>query len=110
MKEVDPRGTNLEEMTSRLSRIFREYLDREYHIPAKELSTQELIENLKLKDLEESDLNNLIQVFEKLDLIKFSGKSVDPNEFTHIYGTIENFLLKRKQQYDSMQASLKEDS
>lgn len=110
MKEVDPRGTNLEEMTGRLSRIFREYLERDYHIPAKEMSTQELIENLKLKDLEEPDLNNLIQVFEKLDLIKFSGKSVDPNEFTHIYGTIENFLLKRKQQYDSVQASAKEDS
>ena len=109
-KEVDPRGTNLEEMIDRLSRIFREYLDRDFNIPARELSTQEIVENLKLKDLDDPDLTNLTQVFEKFDLIKFSGKSVDPNEFTNIYGTIENFLLKRKQQYDSVKASTKEDS
>jgi chromosome segregation and condensation protein ScpB len=109
-KEVDPRGTNLEEMISRLSRIFREYLEQDFNIPARELSNQELIEKLKLKDIEDHDIKNLIQVFEKFDLIKFSGKSIDPNEFTHIYGTIENFLLKRKQQSDTVEASEKEES
>jgi hypothetical protein len=109
-QEVDPRGTNLEEMIGRLSRIFREYLDRDLNIPAKELSTQEIVETFKSKDIEDQDLNNLILVFEKFDLIKFSGKSIDPNEFTQIYGTIENFLLKRKQLYESLKASEKEDS
>jgi hypothetical protein len=109
-QEVDPRGTNLEEMIDRLSRIFREYLDRDFNIPARELSTQEIMENLKMKEFDEQDLNNLSQVFEKFDLIKFSGKSIDPNEFTHIYGTIEHILLKRKKQYDSDKASEKEES
>jgi hypothetical protein len=109
-QEVDPRGTNLSDMISRLSKIFREYLHQDLHIPAKELSTQEIVASIKNMELDESEINSLTQVFEKLDIIKFSGKSMDPNEFTHIYGTIENFLMKRKQQDSSLQASAKEES
>lgn len=108
-QEVDPRGTNLSEMIIRLSKIFRDYLDQDFKIPAKELSTEEIVSSLKNIDLEDVELENLAAVFEKLDLIKFSGRTVDPAEFTNIYGAIENFLIKRKQQYDSEKASAKEE-
>jgi len=108
-QEVDPRGTNLQEMIIRLSRIFRDYLDQDLNIPAKELSTEEIFSSLKNIELEDVDIENLAAVFKKLDLIKFSGRAVDPAEFTYIYGAIENFLIKRKQQYDSEKASVKEE-
>ncbi len=105
-QEVDPRGTNLAEMTQRLSRIFREYLDQDFGIPARELSTRELLRELEKLGLEDSELTKLKDVLQRLDLIKFAGKNVDPAEFTGIYGAIENFLLKRKAQtkMDSVQA------
>lgn len=108
-QEVDPRGTNLNEMTGRLSKIFREYLDQDFDIRTRESSTAEILEKLENLDIDENDRSNLRSVFEKLDLIKFAGKNVDPADFTNIYGTIEAFLLKRKQVYESNQAELKED-
>ncbi|MEJ2049140.1 MAG: hypothetical protein P8Y60_04720 [Calditrichota bacterium] len=108
-QEVDPRGTNLEEMTGKLSRIFREYLGKEFGFPAREQSTQEIIRQLDNQDLEESERNNLPQVLEKLDIIKFAGRNIDPNDFINIYGAIEAFLIKRKQQQELTQAESKEE-
>jgi len=108
-QEVDPRGTNLSEMIQRLSRIFKEYMDDDFHIHARELNTKELIARLNGLELEDIDKKNLSAVFEKLDEIKFAGKNIDPAEFTQIYGTIENFLLKRKQRLEMSQMTVKEE-
>lgn len=108
-QEVDPRGTNLDEMINRLSKIFREYLDREFKLPARELSNREIIEQLESIDIDKIDQQNLTAVFEKLDVIKFARKDIDPNEFSHIYGTIENFLLKRKQLFEFRSSEVKEE-
>ncbi len=107
-QEVDPRGTNLDEMVTRLSKIFREYLDQEYGIRSRESSTSEIIEQLQKIEMDESSRMNLEMVFKKLDLIKFAGKNIDPADFTNIYGTIETFLLKQKESYYSTQAGAKE--
>jgi hypothetical protein len=107
-QEVDPRGTNLDEMVIKLSKIFREYLDQEFNMHARELSSKEIIdklENLNIDEIEKADLKS---VFKKLDVIKFAGKKVNPDDFTSIYGTIEKFLLKRKQIFESSQEIEKE--
>jgi len=108
MHEVDPRGTNLDQMVQRLSKLFKEYLEQDFGISARELNTKEIQQALQQLPIEESDKSNLSVVFEKLDIIKFSRKSIDPNDFIHIYGAIENFLLKRKQIFDSSQSDSKE--
>ena len=108
-QEVDPRGTNLAEMTARLSKIFREYLDEDFGIRARESSTQEIVAQLTELNLEERDRENLKTVLEKLDLIKFAGKNVDPADFTDIFGTIEAFLIKRKQLLEEKEVELKEE-
>ena len=59
--------------------------------------------------LDEKDIDKLAEVFQKLDEIKFTGKLIDPSEFTNVYGTIEDFLLRRKQQFDSSRYSTKEE-
>lgn len=108
MQEVDPRGTNLDQMVHRLSKLFKEYLELDFRIPARELNTKEIQQALQQLQIDENDKNNLSAVFQKLDIIKFARKNIDPNEFIHIYGTIENFLLKRKQIFDSAESMSKE--
>ncbi len=108
-QEVDPRGTNLNEMTGLLSQIFREYLNQEFGIHTRESSTKEIVSQLNELNLDETDRHNLVGVFEKLDLIKFAGKNVDAADFTNIYGTIEAFLIKRKQLLDNRQVEIKEE-
>lgn len=108
VKEVDPRGTNLDEMIMKLSRIFREYLDQEFDLHAMELSTKEIVERFNDLELEDSERGDLQKVLEKLDVVKFTGKDVNPDDFTDIYGTIEKFLLKRKQIFEFIKDAEKE--
>lgn len=108
-QEVDPRGTNLNEMTSKLSHIFREFLGKEYGFHAKEYSTPEILKQLENIELDDSDRSKLIKILEGLDVIKFAGKNIDPNDFINIYGSIETFLIKRKHVNESTQVELKEE-
>lgn len=107
-QEVDPKGTNLNEMVVLLSKIFREYLAREFRIPAREASSEELYRHLSDAGVEENDLQRLRELFNKLDVIKFAGAEVDPAEFSLIYGTVEAFLVRRKKQWEAEQAQMKE--
>ena len=108
-QDVDPKSNNLSEMTSRLSNIFREYLSRDFHISAKEASSQEIMQQLKIKKFDETDLINMKDMFIKFDLIKFAGEQVDPAEFSNIYGTIEAFLLKQIKNWESKQDENKKE-
>ncbi|GAB4380149.1 MAG: hypothetical protein Kow0042_30060 [Calditrichia bacterium] len=96
-QEVDPRSTNLGEMTGRLSKVFREYFSEAFHIHARESSTAEIIDQLQTVQLEETERANLTSLLQKMDMLKFTGKNIDAADFTNIYGGIEAFLLKRKQ-------------
>ncbi|MFQ5585105.1 MAG: hypothetical protein ACE5GL_11775, partial [Calditrichia bacterium] len=107
-QEINPKGNNLSEMTNRLSRIFREYLAREFKIPAREASSTEIIENLEAINIEAEDLNKLKELFKQLDLINFAGGRVDPAEFSNIYGSIETFLLKQKKIWEAENEQVKE--
>lgn len=102
-QDIDPKSTNLSEMTSRLAAIFREYLSRDFHVAAKEASSQEIIDQLEIKEFDETDLSKMKDLFGKFDLIKFAGEQVNPAEFSNIYGTIEAFLLKQKQNWQAQQ-------
>ncbi len=107
-QEVDPRGTNLSEMVDKMARIFRSYLDQEFHIRARESSTSEIIEKLRQAEIDEQDLISLHGVLERLDVIRFAHRPVDPSEFSQIYGVIETFLRKRQQIWMDRQAEIKE--
>ena len=109
-QDVDPKSTNLSEMTSRLSMIFREYLSRDFHLAAREASSQEIIDQLGIKQFEETELTKMKELFGKLDLIKFAGEQVNPGEFSNIYGTIEAFLLKQKQNWQDQQELNKKEA
>ncbi|MFZ0390746.1 MAG: hypothetical protein WAN36_09850 [Calditrichia bacterium] len=108
-REVDPRGTNLTEMTVRLSRIFREYLHERYDIPAKELSTTEIAALLQQREIPEDERAKILDVLKKLDVIRFTGKRIEPDEFTNIYGTIETLLIQQQNETESVQVTEREE-
>ncbi len=74
-------------MIQKLSRIFREYLHKEFNIPARELSKQEIIDQLHELEIDQPDKDKLSVVFEKLDIIKFARKGIDPGR---IYPDLRN--------------------
>lgn len=108
-QDIDPKSSNLSEMTSRLSKIFREYLSGDFHISAREASSQEIIAQLKIKKFDDTDLVKMKDLFIKFDLIKFAGEQVNPSEFSNIYGTIETFLLKQIKNWETRQETNKPD-
>ncbi len=99
--DVDPRGTNLREMTLEMARIFREYLARQYGIPAREASTRELVDYLVRAGVSEGEVQRVDEALRKWDLVKFAGGTIDPAEFTNLYGVVENFLSERKKEGDA---------
>lgn len=107
-QEVDPRGTNLDQMIQRLSKLFKEYLEQDFNIPAREQSTQEIVQSLQTIEIDEQDKINLSSLFEKLDVIKFAKKNIEPTDFIYLYGIIENFLLKRKKLFETTLSAAKE--
>ncbi len=106
--DVDPKGTNLPEMTVRMSKIFREYLSKEFDIPATESNHAKTIERLRESSVEEMQLNKLEELFSKLDMVKFAGGAVDPPEFSNMYGIIESFLIEQKKLSETENAQMKE--
>lgn len=96
-REIDPKSANLSEMTDRMSKLFREYLAEEFQIRTTESNIENMLEQLKSAGVTAADITKLTELFQKLDVIKFAGSSVNPAEFSLLYGTIENFLVQRKQ-------------
>jgi hypothetical protein len=107
-QHVDPKGTNLPEMTVQMSKVFREYLSREFEIHPTMSDANEILERLRASGVEETQLNKLGELFQKLDMIKFAGGAVNPPEFSNMYGIIENFLMERKKLWETENMQMKE--
>ncbi len=107
-EEIDPKATNLGEMSVLLSRIFREFLSREFSFPAANSSIDEVRGALRKRSIAELEINKITELLEKLDVIKFAGGSVDPAEFSNLYGTAENYLHGRQAHWESEKAQMKE--
>ncbi len=103
-QEVDPKGTNLPEMTDLMSRIFRDYLSEAFQVPTTESNTARILTQLKDEGIEEVNLQKIEELFSKLDVIKFAGGTVNPAEFSMMYGIVENFLFERKKLEDAENA------
>lgn len=96
-REIDPKSANLNEMTEQMSKLFREYLAEEFQIRTTESNLENMLERLKSAGVAAADITKLAELFQKLDVIKFAGSSVNPAEFSLLHSTIEDFLLQRKQ-------------
>lgn len=99
--DVDPRGTNLREMTLEMARIFREYLSKQYNIPTREASAGEVVDHLRSAGVNEEALRRVDEALRKWDLVRFAGGDIDPAEFSNLYGVVESFLSERKKEADA---------
>jgi len=114
-QDIDPKSTNLSEMTSRLSQIFREYLSRDFHISAREASSQEIIEQLESKvvswrkglakpgEIVKDDIfrwydelgdTTLLSKYFEIYINEFKRLANFPDEYTGVTGTAATNILK----------------
>lgn len=91
-QEIDPRGTNLRDVSLRLGKIFQEYLCDVFSIKSAEAAGEDICDQLKSAGLENNNLEKLKTFFDKMSLIKFGGATVEPMEFTELQNIVEGFL------------------
>lgn len=81
-----------------LSKLYRSYLAEKFNISALEATTQDLIQSLKGMELEEGLIVRSETLFQKADLIKFSGKTATQAELDEAYITVETVLETQQKQ------------
>ncbi len=81
---------------SELTYIIREYLENRYNIQALELTTDEIMNSLKSTDIKDIHKEQLREMFQTGDLVKFAKS--EPSEETHIkvLGAAEDFVKQTK--------------
>lgn len=65
---------------TKLSEILRAYVEKKFNVPALEMTTLEIIENLKLKYIPSEYVSILYEILNLSDLIKFAKHIPDDNE------------------------------
>lgn len=89
---IDLKNADRNESIRLLSKLFKTYLAEKFNISALEVTTQDLMGSLKNLELEESLIIKSESLFQKADLIKFSGKTGTQAELDEAYITIETVL------------------
>jgi hypothetical protein len=83
---------NRQDAFAALSRLFRQYLSEKFGIAALEATTKELPAMLRNSGLEENLIGKCEAIFEKADVIKFSGRKASQAELDEAYTTVESVL------------------
>lgn len=90
---------------SELTDTVRRYLEERFDIYAMEQTTNEIIQNLKNADLEDSDKQYLKKILNRADLVKFAKfKPAEEDGFTSLHQSIE-FVNKTKREEDSSEST-----
>lgn len=91
-ESVDLKGADRRESFAALSKLFRRYLSEKYDIPALEATTQELLDTLAREELDEDLIRRCETLFNKADVVKFSGQDASQAELEEAYTTVETIL------------------
>lgn len=89
---VDLKGMDKREAFSALTRLFRRYLSEKYSIPALEATTAELLNTLEAEGVDEGLRGKCEKLFEKADVVKFSGQAASQADLEEAYTTVETIL------------------
>ncbi len=85
-------GVNMNEVFWLLSKITRKYLLQKYQIPALESTTEKILQELSILELDQTMLNNIQEILTVSDLAKFAGSEANRNELDRIYTLLEAIL------------------
>ncbi len=87
---------NIKDSMADLSHITVGYLGERFNLPSGNLTTRDLIEILKDRDLGPGLLERLGEFLDRADLVKFAGEPVTESEFHRYYDTIEVILENQR--------------
>ncbi len=94
-EEVWQKG-NIKEYQSQLTYIIREYLENRYDINALENTTFQIGQDLKSLNLKESLQNDLQNILQVADLVKFAKAEPDANVHDQFMAKAEEFVTSTK--------------
>jgi hypothetical protein len=87
---------NVRDSLNDLTHLLNGYLSERYHFPVSNLSTNDLLDILKEKELSEEALSRINDYYTKANLVKFAGEAVEDSEFHRLYDTVELLLENQK--------------
>lgn len=90
--DVDLKDPDRREGIASVSRHLKHYLSEKYEIAALETTTGILLEMLHQKGIEESVIRKCEMLFQKADVIKFSGADATQAELDEAFTTVETIL------------------
>jgi CHASE3 domain sensor protein len=88
----------IKEYQSELSHIIREYVESRYEILALESTTDEIFNDLKEKDFDESLKDNLKEMLQLADLVKFAKAEPPVERHEQLMQFAEDFVNQTKKQ------------
>ncbi len=103
-QEIDPKGANLNEMTNRMLKLFREFLQKEFRLPPGVAAGKEICDCLAEKGVSDESLQPIRKMFEDVEVVIFGGSEIPPEEFTRFYTIVENFLKDRREVWEAEHA------
>lgn len=103
-QEIDPKAGNLEESTRHLSKIFRDFLKEEFQLPTGNQTPGEICDYLRTQGVSVKQVERIEELFSQTEMVTFGGKQLSPEEFTHLFSIVENFLQERKEHWKAKQA------
>lgn len=91
-EQVDLKSGDRREGLAAVTKLFRKYLSDKYDISALEATTAELAKALEDAGLDANLLKKCESLFEKADVVKFSGQEATQAELEEAYTTVETIL------------------
>ena len=90
--QVDLKTADRREGLTAVTKLFRKYLAEKHDISAMEATTAELVKALEEAGMDANLLKKCESLFEKADVVKFSGQEASQAEFEEAYTTVETIL------------------
>lgn len=90
--EIDLKNPDRRDMFTQLSKLFRKYLSEKFEILAMEATTEGLVASLKETEVDEKLIQRCENLFNKADVVKFSGQDATQAELDEAYTTVETIL------------------
>jgi len=86
-----------------ISSIFRRYVSDRYGFAATKSLKEDIIEKLKQNAVDDSLINNAIEILDKCDIVKFSGVGAERSELERVFTLLEGFILNTLTSEQSVQ-------